>query len=276
MRHYLFLPLFITLMATSARAQEIRLEACDVLPVAEVGISGMKFLFLVDTAATSFLNSKSFATSPELKIPVTSWSGTTQAAGQRITISDLAVGDRHLRKLRLPAIDLSAMGRACGRTLDGVLGIDLLHALGASVEFDANSARLLVRSEDIHAQQTEFDRQFLACEQALSRGDDSGATNCLDQEVVLTTQDANVYGRDAVLNFLRQAYFARGSSTQLSITISRHHILGEGMWVEYEFQVATPGRLVAQRGSALWQQTKGRWRALYVNHSNSLRPVPGD
>jgi hypothetical protein len=271
MRRYLFLPLFVGVMAASASAKEIHLEACDVLPVVEVSISGVKFLFLLDTAAMSFLNSKSFASGPELKIPVTSWNGTTQTTGQQVTISDLAVGGRHLRNLRLPAVDLSAMGRACGRMLDGVLGIDLLHALGASLEFDAVSARLLVRSEDAHAQQVEFDQQFAACELALSRGDDSGTTSCLDQDVVLATLDANIYGRDAVLDFLRRAYLVRDRSTQLFITICRHHILGEGMWVEYELHVAAPDRVVVQRGSALWQQTNGQWRALYLNHSNPLR-----
>ena len=276
MHRYLCLLLFVALIVASAPAKEIRLEACDVLPVAEVSISGLKFLFLVDTAATSFLNSKSFASGPELKIPVTSWSGTTQTTGQQVTISDLAVGGRHLRNLRLPAVDLSAMGRACGRSLDGVLGIDLLHALGASVEFSTRSPRLFVPSEDTHFQQAEFDQQFVACEQALSRGNDRETTSCLDQEVVLATQKANVYGRDAALNFLQQAYLA-DRTTQLSIKICKHHILGEGMWVEYELHVTTPDREVVQRGSALWQQTNGLWHALYVNHSSPLRndsPVP--
>jgi hypothetical protein len=155
--------------------------------------------------------------------------------------------------------------------LDGVLGIDLLRALGASVEFNAGSPRLLVRSEDTHPEQAEFDRQFVACEQALSRGDDSQTTSCLDQEVVLATQDANVYGRDAVLNFFRQAYLATDRTTQISIKICKHHILGEGMWVEYELHVTIPDREVVQRVSALWQQTNGQWHALYVNHSSPFR-----
>ena len=142
MRPYGFLLLFFAVMAVPALAQEIRLETCDMLPVAEISISGAKFLFLVDTAATSFLNSKSFARGPELKIPVTSWSGTTVTSGQQVTVHDFSVGGRHLRDVRLPAVDLSGIGRACGRRLDGIFGVDLLHAFGASVEFDGGTARL--------------------------------------------------------------------------------------------------------------------------------------
>ena len=64
MQRFIFLLLLLTTMADAARGEEIRLEACDVLPVVEVSVSGIKFLFLVDTAATSFLN-----TSHLLRVP---------------------------------------------------------------------------------------------------------------------------------------------------------------------------------------------------------------
>jgi hypothetical protein len=259
--------LFLAVMSASAPAQEIRLETCDVLPVAEVSISGAKFLFLVDTAATSFLNSKSFARGPELKIPVTSWSGTTETTGQQVTVGDLAVAGRHLRNLRLPAVDLSAIGRACGRRLDGIFGIDLLHAFGASVQFDGGSARLFVRSEDTHDRLASFDRQIVACGQSLSRGDESALLSCLDQEVMLATADGDFYGLAEVVEFLKQKYRVRDPSTQLSMTILNRHILGEGMWTEYELRIAIPDRVVFERGSALWHEIDGQWRALYINYS---------
>jgi Aspartyl protease len=271
MRNSLIMLFCFAMMAAPAPAQEIRLATCDVLPVAEVSISGAKFLFLVDTAATSFLNSQSFARGPELRIPVTSWSGTTETRGQQVTVGDLAVGGRHLRNVRLPAVDLSAIGRACGRRLDGIFGIDLLQAFGASVQFDRGSARLLVRSEDAHDKLASFDRQFVTCAQSLSRGDENGLLGCLDQDVVLATADADFYGLADVLEFLRQKYRVRDPSTQLSMTILNRHILGEGMWTEYDLRVAVLDRVVVQRGSALWHEIDGQWRALYVNQSGLPR-----
>jgi len=270
MRRSVVLLFFFAVMAAPAPAQEIRLETCDVLPVAEVSISGTKYLFLVDTAATSFLNSNSFAHGSELKIPVTSWSGTAETTGRQVTVGDLAVAGRHLRNVRLPAVDLSAIGRACGRRLDGIFGIDLLHAFGASVEFDAGTARLLVRSEDAHDKLASFDRQFVTCAQSLSRGDESGLLGCLDQEVMLATTGADFYGLADVLEFLKQKYCVRDPSTQLSMTILSRHILGEGIWTEYGLRVATVDREVFERGSALWREVDGQWRALYVNHSGPL------
>jgi hypothetical protein len=276
MRGSVVLLLFFAVMAAPASAQEIRLETCDVLPVAEVSISGATFLFLVDTAATSFLNSQSFARGPELRIPVTSWSGTTETRGQQVMVGDLAVAGRHLRNVRLPAVDLSAIGRACGRRLDGIFGVDLLHAFGASVEFDGRSARLRVRPEDAHDRLASFDRQFVACGQSLSRGDEIGLLGCLDQEVMLATPDADFYGLADVVEFLKQKYRVRDPSTQLSMKILSRHILGEGMWTEYDLRVAALDRVVVQRGSALWHEIDGQWRALYVNQTGPPRKESRD
>src|SRR5215469_17690187 len=95
--------LLLLLLVSSfpAGAEEIPLEMCDRLPVVQVQISGMKFLFLVDTAATSMLNVKSFVHGDPRKVTVTSWSGTVSLAGREITVADLAIGAHHLKDLRL-------------------------------------------------------------------------------------------------------------------------------------------------------------------------------
>ncbi|HET7873097.1 MAG TPA: aspartyl protease family protein, partial [Terriglobales bacterium] len=124
-----FLPtaavLTFLIAATAALAEDVPLETCDRLPVLEVNVSGRKALFLVDTAATSMLNLKSFTHGDARRISVTSWSGTVEAKAQAITLADLAVGEHHLKDLKLPALDLSSIGQACGRRIDGILGVDL-------------------------------------------------------------------------------------------------------------------------------------------------------
>src|ERR1051325_1556918 len=78
-----------------AGGQEIVLENCDRLPVVPVRASGEPFLFLVDTAATTMLNVKSFAAGSTQKIAVTSWSGTVETNAREVVLGDLAIGEHH-------------------------------------------------------------------------------------------------------------------------------------------------------------------------------------
>jgi len=268
MQCFVFLLLLLAAVADAAWGEEIRLEACDVLPVVEVSVSGMKFLFLVDTAATSFLNVKSFAQGAALRVPVTSWSGTVETNGQQITIGDLSVGEHHLRNLKLPAIDLSAIGHACGRRLDGIFGIDLLRQLGASVDLHEHTARLLVGSENEQMRVAEVDRQLVSCEEALNRTDESTFSDCLDPEVAVFTTAGGFYGRAAVMELFRQEYFQRHPPAPVSVTLRAHHVLGEAVWVEYDLRIAVAQRIVLQRGSALCRKTEGKWRAVLLSHSS--------
>src|SRR5271170_5766050 len=101
-------------------AQELPLERCDVLPMIEVQVAGLHKWFLVDTAATSMLNLESFSSGQARNIHVTSWSGTLATSAKEVTLPDLTVGRTKLMELKLPAIDLSAIGKACGRKIDGI------------------------------------------------------------------------------------------------------------------------------------------------------------
>src|SRR5215472_14247924 len=101
MLRFLLLIVVMALTAGSTSVEEIEIVTCDVLPVVEVRISGLKFHFLVDTAATSMLNISSFRVGEEKTVPVTSWSGTTDAKAKRVTINDLSLGDHHFHNLVL-------------------------------------------------------------------------------------------------------------------------------------------------------------------------------
>src|SRR5882672_1941782 len=91
-------------------AQELPLERCDVLPMIEVQVAGLHKWFLVDTAATSILNLESFAAGQVRDIHVTSWSGTLATSAKEVSLPDLSVGRTKLLEVKLPAIDLSAIG----------------------------------------------------------------------------------------------------------------------------------------------------------------------
>src|SRR5215469_3242643 len=191
------------LMADSIWVEEIDLVKCDVLPVVEVRVSGMKFHFLVDTAATSMLNISSFRVGEEKTVPVTSWSGTTDAKAKRVMINDLSLGDLHFHNLVLSAIDLSGIGRACGRQIDGVLGVDLLLKVGAVVDL-RDAPRLRIGTETAENRVQQVRERILSCEQAFNRGDENVVSDCFDQKVVTSSSAGEFHGRAGLMEFLRR------------------------------------------------------------------------
>jgi len=264
----MLLLLLIAGFATLIQAEEIPLETCDRLPVVQGRIAGMKFLLLVDTAATSMLNLKSFPHGDAQTISVTSWNGTEQTNAQQITIGDLIVGQHHFKDLKLPAVDLSAIGRACGRQIDGIFGIDLLAKLGARVDLKEPTARLLLDSESTEARVAELHEQLVACQQAFNRADETAFSDCLDPDIVLFTMAGDFYGRDAAMNYYRQRYFRQNPQAQLEITPRAHHPLGEAIWVEYDLRVSVAHQVIVARGTALCQRSGGKWRIVHMNHSS--------
>jgi ketosteroid isomerase-like protein len=262
--------LMVLLAACSPiRAEEIILETCDRLPVIEVRISGMKFMFLVDTAAVSTLNLKSFPHGDPTKANVSSWSGTVEADAQDVIVGDLAIGQHHFRRLRLMSVDLSAIGRTCGRRIDGILGVDLLSRLGATLDLKTRPARLLVDLENDQGRIAELHAQLVACEQAFNRADEPALTECFDPGIVLFASGGDFYGRDAAMEYYRTRYFQHRPPAHLVITPRAHHPIGEAIWVEYDIRITMGDRIVQARGTALCRKTDGRWRIVHMNHSNT-------
>lgn len=263
------LPALFLLLATgmAARAEDIPLETCDRIPVVQVNISGMKFVFLVDTAATSMLNLQSFAHGDSRTVSVTSWTGTVQAQAQEVTVADLAIGQHHFKNLRLPAIDLSAIGRGCGRRIDGIFGIDLLGKLGATVDLNTRTPHLQVDSETEQARIATLHEQLMGCEQAFNRADEAAFADCLDPRVVTFTVAGDFYGREAIMDYYRTQFFRHNPPAQLSITTRAHHAIGEAVWVEYDLHLTVGDHKMNARGTALCQRFEGKWRIVHMNYS---------
>lgn len=248
-------------------AEEIPLESCDRLPAIYARVSGMKFLLLVDTAATSMLNLKSFPHGDARQLSVTSWNGTEQTNAQEVSVGDLAIGEHHFKNLKLPAIDLSALGRACGRQIDGILGIDLLSKLGATLDWKGKTGRLLLESQTTEARVAELQEQLGACQQAFNRADEATFADCLDPNIVLFSMGGDFYGREAAMQYYREKYFRQSPPAQLAITPRANHPLGDAIWVEYDLRVAVAHQVIVARGTAVCQKQDGKWRILHMNHS---------
>src|SRR6202789_1529603 len=118
----------------TASSAEIPLQRCDRLPVVILQINGADSRFLIDTAATSMLNDKSFTSRHSREVRVQSWNQTTTLNARVVSIAELKLGSPIPRNVALPAIDLAALAKACGAPLDGVLGVDLLEQLGVTID----------------------------------------------------------------------------------------------------------------------------------------------
>ena len=267
MRYGFILVLLLAGALRESFAEDVPLTACDGLPMVEVSIGAMNFSFLLDTAATSTLNLASFPYGDAQRIPVTSWNGTYSARGQKVTISDLVIGEHHLRNLRLSAVDLTAIGRACGHIIDGILGIDLLRRLGAMVDLKAHMVRLPADPEIVQSQVEQLDKRLALCAQAFNSGEEQVVLDCLDPRVVLFTALGDFYGREAFLQYLRQERSRQRALPQVAITLRAQDLLGEEVWAEVDLRIKLEQKVVRIRGTMLCEKSGAVWRIVHLNSS---------
>ena len=258
----------VTLCATAAPAQEIPLDHCDSLPVIQVNAAGLNARFLVDTAATTVLNLASFTTGTVRDVSVTSWSGTLATSAKEVTLSELEIGKTKFLRLKLPAIDLSAIGKACGKQIDGILGVDILKRLGANIDLKQHRLHVAT-SEDEHREErvAAMQRDMHICVQAFNDSDEEAFGECLDPKISLMTTDTELFGRDQVIGYFRQKYFHQTPAARLNISESSFHLIGEAVWYEYEFTIDSQRGRLHGRGMAMCHETEGRWRMASMHHS---------
>src|SRR5262249_52371321 len=205
----LFVPLFLllSLCLPSARAaqdpapaEDIPIERCDLLLVVKIHIDGADMRFLLDTGATTMLNLKSFASGRSKQIQVTSWSGTAATSAREVFLPELALGTHRLRDLKLPAIDLSPIGKACGSPIDGILGVDLLDKMGVTIDLKRQVASLGADPPEAKAVFAKMEDSMHHCTAAFELGDAAELTECFDPEIVFYTPHGEFRGRNEVMN----------------------------------------------------------------------------
>jgi ketosteroid isomerase-like protein len=251
-----------------ASGQEIPLEHCDALPVMDVVVGQDHMRFLVDTAATSMLNSKSFPMGSARDMRVTSWSGTLATSAKEVTLAAVLVGKTKLVGLKLPAIDLSAIGEACGRKIDGILGVDLLARLGITIDLKKQMVHVTTTGDEhAAALADEMHAAMQRCLEAFNHSDEKTFTDCLDPKIVLFTWHAELYGREQVAGYFREHYFHQEPGAKLEIHESAFHPIGEAVWYEYDFTIESRQGLLRGRGMAMCRKSDGRWRMASMHHS---------
>ena len=267
--HFSFFLLLVLAAPFAARPQEIPLGHCDALPVVELKVAGHSYSFLVDTAASSMLNLESFAEGSSRDVSVTSWTGTQATSAKEVTIHDLEVGRTKVVTITLTAIDLSAIGKACGRKLDGILGADLLRKIGANVDLKRQILHVTT-TEEVHeaALVSEMQRDMTRCHKAFNESDEPTFVGCLDPKIVFFTAEEELYGREKVAGYFRKRYFQQSLPAHLEIRESAFHVVGETVWYEYAFTINTAdGRLIGH-GMAMCRKSDGHWRMASMHHSD--------
>jgi hypothetical protein len=257
----------------AAPANEIPIERCDRLPVVRARIGKAEVRFLLDTGATTVLNLKSFTGGQNREIQVTSWTGTAATSAREVSVKEMSIGNHHLRDLKLPAIDLSPIGNACGGPIDGILGVDLLDKMEVSIDLKRQVASLGADPVDPKAVYDEMEKSMGHCTADFEQGKADEFEKCLDPEIVLYTPDGEYRGRKQVLEYMRNRYFKFAPELHYSMKLQDVQSFGNALWYSYEYQLDTPEAHKIGHGMAMCRKTDGSWRILNMHNSMSRPPV---
>jgi hypothetical protein len=257
-----------TLFAQSTPApNEVPIERCDRLPIVKVRIGSREMRFLVDTAATTMLNLKSFSSGRLKEIQISSWSGTAATSAREVSISELTLGTHHLRDLKLPAIDLSPIGNACGGPIDGILGVDLLDKMAVTIDLKRQVASLAEDSADPKIAYSEMENSMRSCVTAFNEGKVAEFEECLEPEGVLYTPDGEFVGRTQVLKYLRERYFKYAPDLCYKMKMHEAQVFGNALWYSYDYSIDTPKEHLTGHGFAMCRKSGTHWRMLNMHNS---------
>ena len=248
---------------------EIPLQRCDRLPIVILRADNVDKRFLVDTAATSLLNEKSFPRGHNRAVRIQSWNETAALTAQEVSISELSLGNHILQGVTLPAIDLSAIAKACGGTVDGILGVDLLEQLGVTIDLKRSVASLGITppsSSEVFLI-ADMDKAMHSCSEAFNNKDADKLASCFDPDFVLSSPSGELRGRDEATNHFKQKYFGVTPYVHLSLTISDQRAVGDVVWSLYDYTIESPSIHTAGRGMMLCRRSDNRWHILSMHES---------
>ncbi len=255
---------------THDRKDEIPIERCDRLPVVTMKVAGENRRFLLDTAAVTFLNRNSFASGESGQVHIYSWNGGAATSAREVFLPQVELGTHKLHDLKLPAIDLSAIGKACGGQIDGILGVDLLDHMGMTIDLKRGVAVLApaAEPEDSGEALAATERDLESCVVAFNHGDAKAMEECFDPEIVFYTQHGEYRGREEVMRYLSQRFFGDAPGLHYDATPHDVRILGDVLWYSYDFRIDTPEEHLAGHGMTMCRKDAGgRWRMLSVDNS---------
>ncbi|MGA3093287.1 MAG: nuclear transport factor 2 family protein [Terriglobales bacterium] len=261
---------------TNDKKDEIPIERCDRLPVVTMKVAGQNRRFLLDTAAVTFLNRNSFASGDSAQVHIYTWSGSAATSAREVFLPQAELGTHKLHDLKLPAIDLSAVGKACGGQIDGILGVDLLDHMGITIDLKRGVAVLAPVAEpgDSGDALAAAERDLESCIVAFNHGEVKAMAECFDPEIVFYTQRGEYRGREEVMRYLSQRFFKDAPRPHYDAMPHDVRIFGDVLWYSYDFWIDSPKEHLAGHGMTMCRKDAGgRWRMLSVD--NSLKEAAG-
>jgi len=254
----------------NGNSEEIPIEKCDVLPVVKVKIDGTEMRFLLDTGATTMLNLGSFSTGRSKDIKVTSWSGTVATSAREVRLPVLVLGSHQLTDLKLPAIDLSPIGKACGGQIDGILGVDLLDRMGVTIDLKRQVASTSPDAVDARAMFGQMEGQMHHCGEAFEQGKAEELEACFDPEIVLYTPDGEYHGRKQAIEYFKERYMKYAPNLSYKMILEDVKSFGDALWYSYEYELTAPQVHVVGHGMSMCRKdSNGKW--VVLNLHNSLK-----
>ncbi|MGA3088506.1 MAG: nuclear transport factor 2 family protein [Terriglobales bacterium] len=254
---------------TAPNGNEIPLLRCDRLPVVILQVDNADKRFLIDTAATSMLNEKSFTSGHRKEVRIQSWNETTTLNAREVAIGELRLGSHRLRNVRLPAIDLTALTKACGGPLDGVLGVDLLEQLGVTLDLKRSVARLGTGPANSSEASliADMEHAMHSCSEAFNNADVDKLAFCFDPDFVLSSPSGELRGRDQAIDHFRKQYLAMSPHAHLSMSMNDQRAVGDVVWSLYDYIVESPSVHTIGRGMMLCRKHENHWYILSMHES---------
>jgi len=260
----------------SVPPEEIPLERCDRLPVLRLKAGERNVRFLVDTGATSVLNLKSFPGTEAREIQVTSFSGTRASSARMVFLDRLSLGSRVLLRLTLPSVDLSFVDEACGKRIDGILGVDLLEKLEASIDLRRRVA--VVRQDEASPEErraaADLQAACDACLEAFNQHREPELLACFDPQVALFLHSGEYRGREQALALFRERYW-HDRETLLEMHPRDVRVVGDSAWLRYDFRHLVDGKPHSGTGMMMLRRADGKWQILSMHDvPDSASPPP--
>jgi len=265
---------FLNAQTESGSSNEIPIERCDGLPVVRVNVAGQTMRFLLDTGATTILNLKAFAAGTSRRIRVDSWQGAAATSAREVSLPDFRLAGHTLHDLKLPAIDLSPIGKACGGQIDGILGVDLLDRLGVIIDLERQVASLKLAPPDSQGMFVAMEEAMHHCNVAFNEARASDLDDCFDPEIVLYTPHGEYRGRRQVMQHMNQTYFKFAPGLRFAMTPHDIRSFGDALWYSYDYSLDKPGQQRAGHGVARCQRAHGQWRILNMHNALLESPPP--
>jgi ketosteroid isomerase-like protein len=179
------------------------------------------------------------------------------------------LGSHSLRGIRLPAIDLTAIARACGGPLDGILGVELLERLGVTIDLKRSVARVgfAPPSGSEASLIADMEQAMHSCSEAFNNADADKLAFCFDPDFVLSSPSGELRGREQATNHFRKKYFSLTPHVHLSMSMKDQRAVGDLVWTLYDYTIESSSVHTTGRGMMLCRKFGNHWYILSMHES---------